>query len=79
MLNINKLSFIELMKKILFFISLGISIIILINIINILATDLNRLTEYGYGYLVGKVILFLIFVTIIFLTRKHKTQSKKEL
>ena len=67
------------MKKILFFISLGISIIILINIINILATDLNRLTEYGYGYLVGKVILFLIFVTIIFLTRKHKTQSKKEL
>ena len=67
------------MKKILFYISLGISIILLINIINILATDFNRLTEYGYGYLVGKVILFLIFGTIILLTRKHKTESKKEL
>ena len=67
------------MKKVLFYISLGISIVLLINIINILITDLNRLTEYGYGYLVGKVILFLIFGTITFLTRKHKTKSKKEL
>ncbi|WP_445733080.1 hypothetical protein [Yeosuana sp.] len=67
------------MKKILFYISLAISIIILINIINILATDFDRLTEYGYGYLVGKVILLLIFGTILLLTRKHKTESKKEL
>jgi hypothetical protein len=66
------------MKKILFYISLVISIILLLNIINILATDFNRLTEYGYGYLVGKVILFLIFGTILLLTRKHKTESKKE-
>lgn len=67
------------MKKILFYISLGISIILLINIINIVAFDFNRLTEYGYGYLVGKVILFLIFGTILLLTRKPKTKSKKEL
>lgn len=67
------------MKKILFYISLIISIILLINIINIIAYDFNRLTEYGFGYLVGKVILFLIFGTILLLTRKHKTESKKEL
>jgi hypothetical protein len=67
------------MKKILFYISIAITIIILINIINILVTDFNRLTEYGYGYLVGKVILLLIFGTILLLTRKHKTESKKEL
>ena len=67
------------MKKTLFYISLVISIILLINIINILVSDFNRLTEYGYGYLVGKVILFLIFGTILLLTRKHKTESKREL
>ncbi len=67
------------MKKILFYISLVISIILLINIINIIVSDFNRLTEYGYGYLVGKVILFLIFGTILLLTRKHKTESKKDL
>ena len=67
------------MKKILFYSSMGISIILLINIIKILTTDLNRLTEYGYGYLAGKVILFVIFGIIILITRKHKTESKKEL
>lgn len=41
--------------------------------------DLNRLTEYGYGYLVGKVILFVIFSTIMLVTRKHKTESKKKM
>lgn len=59
------------MKKVLFYISLGISIMLLINIANILITDLNRLTEYGYGYLVGKVILLVIFGVVMFLTKKH--------
>ena len=67
------------MKKILFYISLGVSIILLVNIINILITDLNRLTEYGYGYLVGKVILLVIFGTIMLVTRKYKTGSKKKI
>jgi len=67
------------MKKIFFYISLGLSVILLINITTNLASDFNRLTEYGYGYLAGKVILFLIFGTILIFTRKHKTKSKKEL
>ncbi len=67
------------MKKWFFYVSLVISIILLINIIEILINDLNRLTEYGYGYLVGKIILLLIFGTITLLTRRHKTESKEEL
>jgi hypothetical protein len=67
------------MKKAFFYIALVISIILLINIIKILITDFSRLTAYGFGYLVGKVILFVIFGTIMFLTRKHKTKSKKGL
>ncbi len=65
------------MKKITFYISAGIAIVLLINIINILFADLNRLTDYGYGYLVGKVILFLIFAGIALLTRKHKITTEK--
>lgn len=60
------------MRKIIFYLSLVIGIILLTNIINILITDLKRLTEYGYGYLVGKIVLFLVFVGIIILTRKQK-------
>lgn len=60
------------MKKIIFYLSLGIAIITLINIINILTTDLKRLTEYGYGYLVGKIILFLVLVGIVILIRKPR-------
>lgn len=68
-----------LMKKIIFYISVGISIILLINIINILVNDLNRLTNYGHGYLVGKGILFAIFIIVILITRKHKIKAKTEL
>lgn len=67
------------MKKTLFYISLIVSITLLINIINILVSDFNRLTEYGYGYLIGKTILFLIFGTILLLTRKYETKSKNKL
>ena len=58
------------MKKVIFYISVGVSIILLINILKILLTDFNGLTNYGYGYLVGKIILFIIFIGITFLTRK---------
>lgn len=67
------------MKKVLFYISLGIAIILFINILNILVNDFNRLTTYGYGYLIGKIVLILIFGSIMLLTRKHKKESKKEL
>lgn len=67
------------MKKVLFYSSLLISIIFLINIISILTTELDRLTDYGYGYLFGKVILLVMFMTIMLVTRNHKTKPKKEL
>ncbi len=67
------------MRKIVFYISLGGSILLLINIIKILTTDLDRLTEYGYGYLAGKVILIVIFIILMFTTRKYKIKNKSEL
>jgi len=65
------------MKKLIFYFAIGISIILVINIAKILITDLHRLTNYGYGYLIGKIILLLVFVGVAFLTRKHKVKAEK--
>jgi len=64
------------MKKIIFYISIIISIILLVNIVKIITADFDRLTEYGFGYFAGKVILLLIFLSIIYITRKNKIDTK---
>jgi len=64
------------MKKAIFYISIIISVILLINVFKILITDFNRLTEYGFGYLAGKIILTVVFLTIIYLTRKSISNKK---
>ena len=66
------------MKKTIFYISLVLLIIILVNIIQILATDFQRLTEYGFGYLSGKFILLILFGAIVFFTRKHNALDNNE-
>jgi len=58
------------MKKILFYTSLIVSVFFLINIISIIYDDFVKLTEYGYGYLTGKIIIFILFVLISYFTRK---------
>ncbi|KQC30213.1 hypothetical protein [Flagellimonas eckloniae] len=63
------------MKRVLFYISTGIAIVVLFNIADILITDLNRLTDYGYGYLVGKIILLITSIGIAVLTRKRKNEK----
>jgi hypothetical protein len=68
--------FVNFMKNVIFYISAGLSIILLINILKILLTDFNRLTDYGYGYLVGKIILFILFIGITLLTRKRKITTE---
>lgn len=63
------------MKRVLFYISTGIAIVVLFNIADILITDVNRLTDYGYGYLVGKIILLITSIGITVLTRKRKNEK----
>lgn len=65
------------MKKIIFYISSLISIILLISIFKILVNDFDRLTEYGFGYLIGKIILLLVFISLAFLTKKSVFIKKK--
>lgn len=65
------------MKKIIFYISVIISVILLVNIFQILTNDFERLTEYGFGYLIGKVILFIFFLTIVLMTKKSVLKKKE--
>jgi hypothetical protein len=64
------------MKKILFYISSIFCLILMINIFRILINDLDRLNEYGFGYLVGKIILFGIFLALVLLTKKSILKKK---
>lgn len=66
------------MKKTVFYISLILSLILLINIISILTIDMDRLTGYGYGYLTGRIILFLVVMFIGYLTRKPILKKKTD-
>ena len=63
------------MKKAVFYVSVIVAVILFINILNILINDFSRLTDYGFGYLTGKVILLLLFSAIAFFTRKSVTQE----
>ena len=65
------------MKKSTFYISTLISLVLLVNIINIITNDFERLTEYGYGYLIGKIILFVIFLSLALLTKKYISKKKE--
>lgn len=60
------------MKRIVFYIAISIAVLTLLNVLYILIYDFSRLTEYGYGYLVGKLILVIVFSVVAYTTRNFK-------
>lgn len=65
------------MKKFLFYSFTALSIYFFISVLYILFNDYNRLTEYGFGYLTGKIILTLtFFATSIYLQKKWKVKVR---
>lgn len=67
------------MKKTLFYILSLIALVLLVDMINILTNDFERLTDYGVGYLVGKTVLFIMFLLSMFLLRRKILKNKKVL
>ncbi|WP_146185905.1 hypothetical protein [Flavobacterium album] len=65
------------MKKAIFYISIIASLGLLINILDIIINDMERLTRFGWGYLTGRIILLAIFVFLIFFMFS-KTYGKSE-
>lgn len=57
------------MKKWTFYTALLFTIILGVRITKIVTTELDRLTEYGLGYLTGKIILLVICLSLIYATR----------
>ena len=64
------------MKIIICYTSTILSVLLLVNIIQILTNDFERLTEYGLGYLIGKIILFVLFLTVLLSTKKSMLKKK---
>ncbi|WP_289022254.1 hypothetical protein [uncultured Salegentibacter sp.] len=62
------------MKKFFFFVCIIISLFLTWKVFKIALVDLNNLTEYGWGYFVGEIILLLIF---IFLSWRLFPKSQK--
>jgi len=63
------------MKKAIHYISIVASIIFLYNIFQILSLGVSKLSEFGYGALIGKIILFLLSLLIFYKTKTKKSQS----
>jgi membrane protein implicated in regulation of membrane protease activity len=66
------------MKIVLLLISVVMTLVSAFRIVKILVRDLDRLTNFGYGYLTGQVILFLIFLfASLLIGRRIYRQSEK--
>ena len=63
------------MRKTIFYISILVASLLLVNVLEILITDFERLTKFGFGYLTGKIVLFLVFALVAYFTRKKNVKA----
>lgn len=62
--------FYGMVKKVTFGLSVIIAVGLFIRIMNILIFDYSRLTQYGFGYFAGQLILFLLFLVLSIMLAK---------
>ena len=60
------------MKKAAFYLLLIIAVIFLYKVLRILLVDFSRLTDYGFGYLTGQVILLIAASFFAYRLRRHR-------
>jgi hypothetical protein len=60
------------MKKAAFYLLLIIAVIFLYKVLRILLVDFTRLTDYGFGYLTGQVILLIAASFLAYRLRRHR-------
>jgi H+/gluconate symporter-like permease len=65
------------MKKILFYILSLVAIYLFLEIAKIIIYDFDRLTDYGIGYFVGKIILLFVSTFLAYILWKQNKVSKK--
>ena len=64
------------MKKILFYASIILSLYLIYIVINIFTYHYQDLNNYGNGFLIGKILLLLIFGFVIYKTNPFKEKTK---
>ena len=62
--------------KISFYILLAVAVYLMVTIVKILTFDMDRLTEYGWGYLSGNLIVFAIVSIACVILYKKIYRSK---
>lgn len=67
------------MKKWIFYTAVLLTLVLSIHIIKIVTTEFDRLTEYGFGYLTGKIILLAIFLSLMYATRGDLLKKETKL
>jgi membrane protein implicated in regulation of membrane protease activity len=56
--------------KILFYMCVCLAIYFLAGIVKIIAFDMDRLTQYGWGYFTGQLVLLVLFSAVSFILVK---------
>jgi len=60
------------MKKAIHYLAIVLSLIWAYKVSSIVIFDFDRLTQYGFGYLFGQVVLLLVFLALAFFTRNKQ-------
>ena len=64
-------------KKVIHIVSLGFLFYYLIKLIYLLSLGIAKLTEFGYGYLTGVLILIFLFGFVAFKTKSNKPNKRE--
>jgi uncharacterized membrane protein YiaA len=63
-------------KKVIHIVSLGVLLFSLVKLIYLFSLGFAQLSEFGYGYFAGVLILIVIFALIAYKTKRIKTEEK---
>lgn len=66
------------MRKTIFYASIIIILYLIYIITNIFVYHYEKLNNYGNGFLIGKILLLLIFGFVVYKTNPFKQKSKKK-
>ena len=63
------------MLRFIHYLSIGLSLLFTFKVISIIVFDIDRLTDYGYGYLTGQVLLLVVCLFIAYFTYRSKSNE----
>jgi uncharacterized membrane protein YkvI len=65
------------LKKVIHIVSLGFLLYYVVKLIYLLFLGFTKLTEFGYGYFTGVLILIFVFALVAFKTKSKKANKRE--